>query len=229
MKRLSVIILIIVALAATGELIMPWIVGGLVARGMTEATGSDKVTARVAKSPAFLMLDGRFDSLLIHAQDAKVDKIVFTVLDAALSDVALDMPVLLSSRRVAVKAVRDIDVTAVITQEELARFLNTGVKGIKNAQVKIDAGGVKVSANFALGPIASLAIVLDGKVIADGYRITFVTNRFLLNNTAVGNIGGSVLTEIPLVDLRKLPFGVKARQVGTDTGRITIVADNRTP
>ncbi|HWQ61933.1 MAG TPA: DUF2993 domain-containing protein [Negativicutes bacterium] len=229
MKRISVIILLILALASAGELAMPWIVGGLVARGMTDATGSDKVTARVAKSPAILMLDGRFDSLLIHAQDAKVDKIVFAGLDAALSDVALDMSVLLGQRRVAVKNVRDIDVTAVITQEELSRYLNQSVKGIKNAQVKIDGNGVKVSANFALGPIASLAIVLDGKVIGDGYKIKFVTNRFLLNNTAVGNIGGSVLTEIPLVDLRKLPFGVKARQVASSEGRITIIADNRTP
>jgi hypothetical protein len=228
-KRNSVIILLILALAAVGELAMPWLVGGLIARGMTGATGSDNVTARVAKTPALMMFDGRFDSLLIRARDAKVDKIVFAELDAALSDVALDMPVLLSSRRVAVKNVRDIDVTAVITQEELSRFLNKSVKGIKNAQVRIDAGGVKVSANFALGPIASLAIVLDGKIVGDGYIIKFVTNRFLLNNTAVGNIGGSVLTEIPLVDLRKLPFGVKARQVATGEGRITIIADNRTP
>ena len=229
MKRLSVIILIILVLAAAGELAMPAFVGGLVARGMTEATGSDNVTAQVAKSPALLMLDGRFDSLIIHARDARVDKIVFAQLDAALSDVALDMPVLLSARRVAVKSVRDIDVTAVITQEELSRFLNQSVKGIKNAQVKIDNNGVKVSANFMLGQIASIAIALDGKIVGDGYKIKFVTNRFLLNNTAVGNIGGSVLTEIPLVDLRKLPFGVQARQVAAGDGKITIIADNRTP
>jgi len=229
MKRLSIIILILLALAVAGEFAMPWLVGSLIARGMTGATGSDDVTARVAKTPAILMLDGRFDSLLIRARHAKVDKIVFAQLDAALSDVALDMPVLLNSRRVAVKTVRDIDVTAVITQEELSRFLNQSVKGIKNAQVNIDGGGVKVSANFALGPIASLAIVLDGKIVGDGHIIKFVTNRFLLNNTAVGNIGGAVLTEIPLVDLRKLPFGVKARQVAAGEGKITIIADNRSP
>lgn len=229
MKRLTVIIILIVALAVAGELAMPWFVGGLVARGMTEATGSDDIAARVAKTPAILMLDGRFDSILINARGAKIDKIVFAQLDAALSDVALDMPVLLSSRRVAVKNVRDIDLTAVITQEELSRFLNQSVKGIKNAQVKIDNSGVKVSANFALGQIASIAIALDGKIVSDDYRLKFVTNRFHLNNTAVGNIGGSVLTEIPIVDLRKLPFGVKARQVAAGDGKITVIADNRTP
>jgi hypothetical protein len=228
-KRLSIIVLLILALAVAGEFAMPWLVGGLVARGMSGATGSDKVTAQVAKRPAVLMLDGRFDSVDIRAQDARVDKITFARLDAALKDVALDMPVLLGQRRVAVKTVRDIDLTAVITQEELSRYINQSVKGIKNAQVTVGSGGVKVGANFALGQIASLAIALDGKVVGDGHRIKFVTERFLLNNTAVGNIGGSVLTEIPLVDLRKLPFGVKARQVTMDNGRITIMADNKNP
>ncbi len=229
MKRLAVITLIILALAVAGEFAMPWLVGSLVARGMGGATGSDDITAEVAKRPAILMLDGRFDSIVIRARDARIDKITFAQLDAALQDVALDMPVLLGQRRVAVKTVRDIDLTAVITQEELSRYINQTVKGIKNAQVAIGSGAVKVSANFALGQIASLAIALDGKIVGDGYRIKFVTDRFLINNTAVGNIGGAVLTEIPLVDLRKLPFGVKTRQVTMDNGRITIMADNRTP
>jgi hypothetical protein len=228
-KRITIIIIALIAVIALGEIAMPWLVGSLIARGMSGATGSDRVTAEVAKRPALLMLDGRFDSVRIHAYDARVDKIAFAELDATLKNVALDMPVLISQRKVAVKGVRDIDLTAVITQEELARFLNQSVKGVKNAQVKIDPGKVTVSANFLLGQIASIAIALDGKVVGDGYKIKFVTDRFFLNNTAVGNIGGTVLTEIPLVDLRKLPFGVKASNVVMDAGKITIVADNRNP
>ncbi len=229
MKRLTVIILLIIAVIVVGEVAMPALVGGLIARGMSGATGSDRVTAQVAKRPAILMLDGRFDSIRIHAYDSKVDKITFAELDATLKDVAIDMPTLISQRKVAVRGVRDIDLTAVITQEELSRFLSQSVKGVKNAQVKIEPGKVNVSANFLLGQIASIAIGLDGKVVGDGHRIKFVTDHFLLNNTAVGNIGGAVLTEIPLVDLRKLPFGVKAKSVVMDAGRITITADNRTP
>lgn len=228
MKRLSIIVLVILAVAVAGEIAMPWLVGDLIARGMTDATGSDRVTAQVAKRPAVAMLAGGFDSIHIHAQEAKVDKIVFAELDAALSDVALDMQTLVSQHKVEVQRVRDVELTAVITQEELSRYINQSVKGIKNAQVKIENGRVQVQANFLLGQIASIAIILDGKIVGDGYKIKFVTDRFVLNNTTVGNIGGSVLTEIPLVDLRKLPFGVKARQVTTDNGRITIAADNRT-
>jgi hypothetical protein len=229
MKRLGIIAIIAIAVIAAGEIAMPWLAGSLIARGMGGATGSERVTAEVAKRPALLMFDGRFDSVRIHAYDARVDKIAFAELDATLKDVAIDMPVLISQRKVAVKSVRDIDLTAVITQEELGRFLNQSVKGVKNAKVVVESGKVNVSANFLLGQIASIAITLEGKVVGDGHRIKFVTERFLLNNTAVGNIGGAVLTEIPLVDLRKLPFGVKATDVVMDAGRITIAADNRSP
>lgn len=226
---MKIIIIALIVLIVAGELAMPSLVGSLIARGMSGATGSDRVTAEVAKRPALLMFDGRFDSIRIHAYDSKVDKIVFAELDATLKNVALDMPTLIAQRKVAVKGVRDIDLTAVITQEELSRFLNQSVKGVKNAKVTIESGKVNVGASFLIGQIASIAITLEGKVVGDGHRIKFVTDRFLLNNNAVGNIGGSVLTEIPLVDLRKLPFGVKATSVVMDAGRITIVADNKTP
>jgi hypothetical protein len=124
--------------------------------------------------------------------------------------------------------VQDIDLTAVITQDELSRFLNQNVKGVKGAVVTINAGKVQVTSNFALGSLASLAITLEGKIAGDGQKLKFVTERFLLNNNMVGNIGGSVLTEIPLVDLKKLPFGVSVRVVNMEDGKVTIFADNRT-
>lgn len=228
-KRLAIILAVILAAVIAAELAMPWLIGGLVARGMTGATGSERVSADLAKRPALLMLGGRFDSVRIRAVDARVDKITFAELDATLRDVALDMDALLGRRQVVVKTVRDIDLVAVLTQDELSRYLNTAVKGVKNATVTVSGGRVQVGANFLLGSIASVAITLDGKIVGDGHRIKFVTDRFLLNNTAVGNIGGSVLTEIPLVDLRKLPFGVQARQVTMEDGKVTIYADNRNP
>lgn len=228
-KRLSIILTVIIGLVIAAELAMPWLVGGLIARGMTGATGSDRVSADVAKRPAILMLGGSFDSVRIRAADARVDKITFADLDATLQGVALDMGALLGSRQVVIKTVRNIDLVAVITQEELSRYLNQSVKGIKNAVVQVQGGKVQINSSFSIGQIASIAITLDGRIVGDGQHIKFVTERFLLNNTAVGNIGGAVLTEIQLVDLRKLPFGVKARQVSMGDGKVTILADNRTP
>lgn len=227
MRRFGVVVLIVFAAVLAAELAIPWLVGSLVAKGMTGLTASDRVTAEVEKRPALLMFGGRFDSVRIRAADARVDKIVFAELDAVLRDVALDMGALLARKGVVVQSVRDVDLTAVITQEELGRYLNQSVKGIRNAKVTVNDGKVQVGANFILGQIASVAITLEGRITADGQRIKFVTDRFMLNNTMVGNIGGTVLTEVQLVDLSKLPFGVSARQVKMDNGRVTILADNR--
>lgn len=226
-KRLSVIMVVVLVLILAEELLLPRTVGGLVARGMVDATGTDQVVAEVAGRPAFLMLGGRFDDIRILAQNAQIDKIKFAELDATLRNVELDMGTLISRRTIVVKTVRDIDLTAVITREELTRYLNQSVKGIKNATVTMNGGKVQVSANLILGQLASLAVTLDGKVVGDGQKIKFVTDRFLLNNTVIGNIGGTVLTEIPLADLKKLPFGVEVRSITSENDKITIHADNR--
>lgn len=230
MKRLSLVLIIILAVLAASEFLLPRLLGSLVAKGMSQAVGSEQVTASVAKTPALLVFGGQFDAVNIRAVEARIDnKIVFAELDTVLQDVALDMEALLSRRTVVVKSVRDIDLTAVITQEELGRYLNQAVKGVKNAVVTVSGGKVQVKGNFVLGGIASVAVGLDGKIVGDGQKIKFVTERFLLNNSMVGNIGGTVLTEIPLVDLQKLPFGVGVRTITMEDGRVTIFADNRSP
>lgn len=228
-RRYGMIFAAIFAVFAIFNMLIPSLVGGMVARGMAGLTGSSKVTAEVAKWPTWYMLGGSFDTVRIHAQDAKVDKIVFAALDASLDSVDLDMAALLKSGQVVIKSVKDIDLAAAITQEELSRYLNQNVKGVKNAQVTVESGRVRIASTFVIGQIASLAITLDGRIVGDGHKIKFVTDRFLLNNTAVGNIGGTVLTEIQLVDLRKLPFAVTARKVEMENGRVSIAADNRTP
>lgn len=226
-KRLIVILSVLLAAAFAVELVVPYAVGRMMARAMAEVTGTDQVEAEVVKHPALLMFGGSFDKIRVRADAAKVDKIVFAELDAVLRDVRLDMNALVTRRSLAVKTVRDIDLTAVITQDELSRYLNQSVKGVRNATVAIEGGRVRVSSNFLLGQIASVAVTLDGKIVGDGQKLKFVTERFLLNNTAVGNIGGSVLTEIQLVDLKKLPFGVSVREVVSEGGKVVITADNR--
>jgi hypothetical protein len=226
MKRPVIIIVGILAILAISQMLLPKLVATLIARGMNSAVASDQISAQTTKTPAFLMLAGEFDSVVIHANNAKIDKINFAELDAALKDVAVDMEALFTGKALMVKSVKEVDLTAVITQEELGRYLNQTVKGVKNAVVTVNAGKVQVTSNLSLG-FATMAVTLDGKIVGDGQKIKFVTDRFMLNNATVGNVGGSLLTEIPLIDLKKLPFGVGVRSIDMDGGKVTIHADNR--
>lgn len=226
-KRLRIGLIIVLVIIAASEFLLPAAVSKLVARGMSASAGTEEVSVKVVKRPAVTMLGGSFDRVFIHAANARIDKITFAELDTAMENLNLDMGALIGRRELVVQSVRDIDLTAVITQDELSRFLNQNVKGVRNAAVTVNSGRVQVTSNYALGSFASVAITLEGRIVGDAQRLKFVTERFMLNNTSVGNIGGSVLTEIPLVDLKKLPFGVTVRAVNMEDGKVTIFADNR--
>ncbi len=226
-KRWLVIIGVILAAVIAAEAALSQIVGNAVSQGMNNIAPSEKITASVEKLPAIAMLGGSFDQVNIDTVNTRIDKITFNEMHTILKDLQLDRERLFFKREIAIQSVQDINMSAVLTQEELSRFIGQTVKGIKNVKVTITPGKVQASSHLSLGGIASLAVTLDGKIVSDGQRIKFVTERFLLNNSTVGNIGGSMLTEIPLVELKNLPFGVAVKEIVMDNGRVTLLADNK--
>jgi hypothetical protein len=126
------------------------------------------------------------------------------------------------------KKAADIDLTAVISQEELARYLNRDVKGVKNATVTVSPEKVTVGGEVSLAGMVRTTMNLEGRIVADGQQIKLITRRIGVTQSALGNISGSAVTEIPLVDLNKAPFPVSLREVVMEPGRVTVRADNRT-
>lgn len=229
MKRLITLVLFVVMVVAAVEVVLPKVAADAVEQGLRELTGSKQVTARVDKIPALLMFDGSFDHVTADINDVKTEKINFRQMHVSLSDVKVNMQSLLAERKLVLDQVKTVEVTAVIGQEELAAYLNSSVKGIKNAVVTITPEKVQVNSALTVGGLARLDIRLEGRIASDrdNRRITFVTEKFWLNNAPVGNIGGSLLTEVPLVDLKKLPFQVNVRDVVSETGQVIIYTDNR--
>lgn len=225
-KRLIFVVLLVMVLLVASELLLPKIMSTVVQQGMMSLTGSDRVEANLTKRPALLMLGGQFDQISIQADHAKIDKFVFSQMSIMLKHAQLNMSKLVSNRVVDLQSVDDVTIAAVVAQDDLAQYLNHAVKGVKNAVVVITPDKVKASSTFALGGFANVAVSLEGRIVGDGQKIKFVTDRFLINNTLTGNIGGALLTEIPLVDLNKLPFNVTVRDIVMETGKVTIYLDN---
>jgi len=225
-KRLTVVIVLVLILVVAIELFLPMMMSNAVNQGLMSLTGSNQVVAKLTKKPAVLMLGGNFDSIQIKAQHAKIDKFVFTEMNIALTNAQLDMGKLISNRVVDLQSVDDVDIIAVVGQDELANYLNQSVKGVKNAVVVITPDKVKASSTFAVGGVVSVAVSLEGKIVSDGQMLKFVTDKFLINNMSTGNIGGSLLTEIPLVDVNKLPFHVNIRDIAMENGKVTLYLDN---
>ena len=227
-KRQLMILVALAGIVLAGlAIFLPQIVSQAVAQGMRGVLHSQQVTAKVEKSPSFLLLDGQFDRIHLAAKDAKPDKLLFSEMQAELGGVKIDMPVLISSGRVVLTAVEAASLTASVTQEELGRYLNQTVKGVKDAKVTVQGGRVQVAGTLGIGKIAQMTVTLDGRVVIDGQKLKLVTEKILLNNSQVGSIGGSLLADIQLVDVKSLPFGVSLRNVIADQGKITVFADNQ--
>lgn len=227
-KRQLMMLVAAVGIVLAGlAIFLPQIVSQAVAQGMRGVLHSNQVTARVEKTPSFLLLDGQFDQIHLAAKDAKPDKLLFSDMQADLSGVKIDMPVLISSGRVVLTEVKEANLTASVTQDELARYLNQSVKGIKAAKVTVQGGKVQVAGTLGIGKIAQMTVTIEGHVAIDGQKLKLVTEKILLNNAQVGSIGGALLADIQLVDVKSLPFGVALRNVIADQGKITVFADNK--
>jgi len=225
-RRLFLVVGLVLIVFGASELFLPIIMSNAVNQGLMSLTGSERVSAKLTARPAVLMLGGKFDSIQIKADHAKIDKIVFSEMSIALTGAKLDMGKLISSQIVNFQSVEQVDIIAVVGQDELGQYLNQAVKGVKNAVVVITPEKIKATSTFALGGVVNLPVSLEGKIVSDGQKIKFVTDRLLINTMNTGNIGGSLLTEIPLVDANKLPFNVNARDVVMENGKVTLYLDN---
>ena len=164
-KRLLMFFLAIALLGAVAaEFILPQATSLAVAQGMTELVGSSEIKAQVIKRPAVAMVTGSFDQITVDAANAKIDKITFRQLKAELKDVQLDRQRLYLNRQAVIEQVGEVNVLAVLTQEEVARYLNQQVKGVKNATVSIDQGKMTAQSSFVLGGFATVAVGLEAVV-----------------------------------------------------------------
>ena len=226
-KRLIAVILFVLLLFAGSEVLLPMIMSKALTQGIVSLAGSERASTTLSTRPALLMLGGKFDTIHIMANHAKIDKITFSELSIALANAQLDMEKLWNSRLIDLKSVDDVDITAVIDQEELARHLNQSVKGVNHAVVVITSNKIKATSTVSIGGFASVGVSLEGRIVSDSQKIKFVTDQLLINNVATGYLGGSLLTEIPLVDLNKLPFHVSVRDIAMGNGKVTLYLDNR--
>jgi len=226
-KLLKFLIVVVLIMGVASEIFLPVFMSSLIAQGMKSVTGSDNVVATLTKKPALLMLGGQFDSIAVTADHPQMDKIIFSEMSIALTNAHLDMGTLLRQHTVALQSVDGVAITAVMTQDELARYLSQTIKGVKNAVVVMSHDKIKVTSQFSIGILPNLSVSLEGRIVGDGQKIKFVTDQILINNTAAGNLGGALLTEFPLVDLNKLPFHVNVRDIVMESGKVSIYLDNQ--
>lgn len=225
-RRLMIIGGILIILLAFSQILLPLAISDVIATSMTKLTSADKVEAIADKSPAFMMLAGNFDTISVKAAGAKTDKVVFEEFDMNLKNIHIDMGSLIQNRMITMKSVDDVTVKAVISETELARTINQSVRGAKNAEVHITPEKVTATSMLSIGGLVNAKVILEGKILSTDHTIIFHTEHFQIDNSMMGKFGGALLTDITLIDLKKLPFDVAVKNITLEQGKAVVYAES---
>jgi len=225
-RRLMIMGGIFVLLLAFSQILLPFAISDVIGAAMTKLTSADKVEAKAEKSPAIMMLAGKFDTISVKATGAKTDKIVFDEFDIKLNNVHVDMASLIQNRSLTMKSVDDVTIKAVISEAELARTINQTVKGAKNAEVSITPEKVTATSRLSMGGLVNAKVILEGKFVSTDHTIIFHTEHFQIDNSMMGKFGGVLLTDITLIDLKKLPFDVTVKNISLEQGKAVVYAES---
>lgn len=223
-KRLFVYVVLLALLLWAGtEVLLPALVAKQVERAMIGMLAAQQASVKVTTHPAVGVLTGRLDNVTVDAAGARFDKLTVSQFSAVFHNLQVEPRALLTGT-VKVQHLGGMDATFVFNDHDLAAYLNQTVKGFKNITVASTPNQVQVTGQLAAG-VASLQVTLDGRVVGQGTQLKFVTERFLLNGTAIAGGGGTrMLAEIPLADLSRVPFPLAIREVVMDQGRVVVRA-----
>lgn len=217
---------IIILLLLFSQFLVPAAISDVAAGAIKTLARAEKVEVEVKKFPAVLMLGGQFDEINIKAAGVQTERIVFDAIDLYVKQANLDMMALVRTRTLTMQAAGDIAIKGILSEAQLASTINKTVKGAKNAEVKISPDKVKVKSTISLGGIINAAIALEGKFIVVNDKIVFTTEHFNIDNGIIGKLGGSIFTDLVLVDLKQLPFDVVVKDIVLEEGRAVVYANN---
>ena len=224
MSKKTVAIGLVGALVIFSEIITPLLASYWLDSSLVKVMPAREHSVSARSFPGVLLWQGQFDNVQAASADARLDGLKLQEVGIKIGDARLDMSDLMNNKRVTVRHVRDLNVMIKVNEKDLAEYLAAKVKEVKNPMVKILADKIQIRSDVDLG-ILKLSVGVDGKVIGDAQSIRFRSDRLEVKNTGGINFG-SLLAEIPLVDLTRLPFKVAVRKVVMEPGFLVIYADN---
>ena len=220
----KVIIGFLAASIAFSEIVTPLAVSWWLDQALNKVMPARQHNVSARSLPGVTLWLGQFDSVKSVAEEARLDGLKLQEARVTISDARLDMAELAGNSRIVVKQVRELQIMLKVNEKDLAEYLGSKVKEVKNPSVKILNDKIEIRGDVDLG-LLKIAVGVDGRLVGDAGSIRFRSERLEVKNAGGLNFG-ALFAEIPLLDLTKLPFKVAVRKIVTEPGTITIYADN---
>ena len=220
----KVVLGLLAASIAVSEVLTPLAVSWWLDQSLNKVMPARQHNVSARSLPGLSLWFGRFESVKLVAEEARIDTMKIQEARVTIEDARLNMNELIARNKIQVDQVRDLQVLLKVNEKDLAEYLGSKVKEVKNPSVKILKDKIEIRGDVDLG-ILKLAVGVDGRIVGDASSIRFRSDRLEVKNAGGLNFG-ALFAEIPLVDLTKLPFKVAVRKIVTDAGVITVYADN---
>ncbi len=220
-------VLVIVAVAAWvgfSEMVTPFIASYWLDSALSKVMPARQHTVSARSFPGAALWMGRFDGVKAASDEARIDRLKIQEVRVRLDDARIDMGALVTNNRVVLQQARNLEITMKVNEKDLAEYLGTQLKEVKNPTVKILKDKIQIRSDVDLG-IIKLAVGVDGHIVGDAQSIRFRSDKLEVKNSGGLNFS-ALFGEILLLDLAKLPFKAGIRKIETEPGVITVYADN---
>lgn len=222
-KRI-VLIGFLAAVLIFSEVIAPFAISLWLDRALVRVMPAKQHTVSARSFPGLLLWLGRFDSVSAVSETASIDGLKIQEAKVTIGDARLNMGELIGKNRITVDQVRDLQIVLKVNEKDLAEYLGSKIKEVKNPTVKILADKIEIRSEVDLG-LLKFAVGVDGRLVGDASSIRFRSDKLEIKNSGGINFG-ALFGEIPLLDLTKLPFKAGVRKIVMEPGTVTIYADN---
>ena len=222
-KGLTIFSLILIILIVFSQLLLPTIAAKTLQSRLTMASKARAMQVQVSAMPAVLLLFGQIDQLDIAAEQAMLGQVRVDSLKLTGRNVSLPVDVMVSGQ-LAVRAADELNLSAVVTADDLLELLQRKVDKLQNAEVTIAPELIMVSGQAKiLGRMADIR--MEGQVLEEDGNIYFRMTKLDIKNAILGKaLLGNFFGDIMLVDLKKLSLPVELDDVLQQDGQVVLTA-----
>ena len=234
MKKILLFFGILIALLALlAEFVLPSILTGMLRDQVIRLTAAQEVNLSLDSTPRFLIAAGRVASVHCDATNGRIGDLDTSQLTLDGENVKVDMPAILfglkeGKRHIEIdevlKSVGNVEMTGVITEDNLKDFLMKRFSQIEELQIKMTPVSINAIAKArVLGRAAS--VDLNGVVIADGGDLYFHATGFNIHNALLRHVQlDNFLADLKIVDASQLPLGLRFTNVEQQEGQTVLTA-----
>ena len=216
----------VLAAALAASLAAPSLAGAAMKAALSRSFGTGDVAVIVRTVPAAALWWGNIGFLSVEARSVRMGRLDVALFDATLSHVDVDAGLLYGRRELAVRSVGAGSARVIVTADNLARLV-AAQPSVKQVVVHMRPGVIVLDGTVSVIGADFPASLTSHLVVRDAARLDLVVDRVtVLGGLPIPqDVASRLAASInPVVDIGRLPFGLRLTKVTIGNGIVMLQA-----